>query len=323
MADTVTIREVGPRDGLQMAKSIMATDAKIAWIAALARAGLREIEAGSFVPPRLVPQMADSAEVVKAAAGHPGIRVVALAPNLKGAQRAAAAGAHIVSVPVSVSEEHSQSNTRRSTAESVEEVRRIAAWMKSAAPQLLLEAGCSTAFGCSMAGEVPERRVVEVATALVEAGAQSIVLADTVGYANPAMIRARVKAVRGAIGDRLAGLHLHDTFGLGLANALAGLDAGIRHFDGSLAGLGGCPFAPGASGNVTTEDLVFMFEEMGLSTGVDVEALLEARQHLQRNLAGEELHGSLGRAGLPATWRHRRSAARKHGQVGGGEHDAG
>ena len=271
MADKVTIREVGPRDGLQMAKSVMPTDAKIGWISALVKAGLREIEAGSFVSPKLLPQMADSADVVKAVAAHADVRIVALAPNLKGAQRAADAGAHVVSVPVSVSEEHSQANTRRSVAESLEEVRRIAVWLGAAAPQLRLEVGCSTAFGCSMAGEVPERRVVEVAITAVEAGAHLVVLADTVGYANPTMIRRRVELVRSAIGSHLLGLHLHDTYGLGLANAAAGIEVGIRHFDAALAGLGGCPYAPGASGNVTTEDLVFMLEEMGFKTGVDVE----------------------------------------------------
>ncbi|MGE0119901.1 MAG: hydroxymethylglutaryl-CoA lyase [Dongiaceae bacterium] len=299
----MTIREVGPRDGLQMAKSVMTTDAKIVWIAALVKAGLREIEVGSFVPPRLLPQMADSADVVKAATGRPGLCVVALAPNLKGAQRAAEAGAHVVSVPVSVSEEHSQANTRRSTAEALEEVRRMAQWLKTTAPQLRLEVGCSTAFGCSLVGEVPERKVVEVATTAIEFGAHSVVLADTVGYANPAAIRRRVNAVRAAIGSRLTGLHLHDTLGMGLANAAAGLEVGVRHFDGSLAGLGGCPYAPGASGNVTTEDLVFMLEEMGFDTGIDLELLLEARGYLQRNLADEQLHGSLARAGFPKTWR--------------------
>jgi hydroxymethylglutaryl-CoA lyase len=249
--------------------------------------------------------MADSAEVVKAATGHPGLRVVALAPNLKGAQRAAEAGAHVVSVPVSISEAHSRANTRRSTDEAVEEVRRIADWAKTEAPQLHLEVGCSTAFGCSLQGEVPEKRVVEVAAALVEAGARTIVLADTVGYANPVSIRSRVKAVQAAIGDRLIGLHLHDTFGLALANASAGLDVGIRHFDGSLAGLGGCPYAPGASGNVTTEDLVFMLEDMGFETGIDIGLLLEARAYLSRHLASEPLYGSLARAGLPTTWRQR------------------
>ena len=229
--------------------------------------------------------------------------IVALAPNLKGAQLAAAAGARRISVPVSVSEGHSRANTNRSTAEAVDEIARIAAWIKDSGTVLELEGALSTAFGCSIDGQVPERRVVDTAAALVAAGADMVALADTVGYAHPAQIRSVVRAVRAAIGERLEGLHLHDTMGLGIANALAGLDEGIRSFDSSLAGLGGCPYAPGASGNIVTEDLVFMLESMGMQTGIDLNRLLEARTILAEGLPDEPRHGGLARAGIPRTFK--------------------
>ncbi|MDD2877061.1 MAG: hydroxymethylglutaryl-CoA lyase [Acidiphilium sp.] len=302
MKEYVTICEVGPRDGLQMAKSIMTTEAKCAWIAGLAAAGLREIEVGSFVPARLIPQMADTDAVVRFTRTIPGLTVVALAPNLRGAQAAVAAGAHRVSVPVSVSEGHSRANLNRSPDEQVTVVSVIVEWMRDNAPGTELEVACSTAFGCSIDGVVAEHDVVRIAAALAEAGVSQIGLADTVGYANPAQIKSVVRAVRAEIGPALVGLHLHDTMGLGLANALAGLEAGIRDFDSALAGLGGCPFAPGASGNIVTEDLVFMLESMGFSTGVDLGGLMAARALLHEGLPHEAMHGQLAKAGIPRTF---------------------
>nr|WP_249676662.1 hydroxymethylglutaryl-CoA lyase [Acidocella sp. C78] len=245
MSEHVMICEVGPRDGLQIAKSRLETGAKCRWIAAMAQAGLKEIEVGSFVPPKLIPQMADTEAVVRFAKEIPGLVVVALAPNLRGAQAAVAAGAHRVSIPVSVSEGHSRANLNRAPDAQVAVVGQIVAWMKDMGNPAEIEVACSTAFGCSIDGAVPEREVVRIAAALAETGVEQIGLADTVGYANPAQIRSVVRAVRREIGPALRGLHLHDTMGLGIANALAGLDAGIRDFDAALAGLGGCPFAPG------------------------------------------------------------------------------
>jgi len=302
MGDRVTICEVGPRDGLQMAKSRMATATKIDWIRAIAAAGVPEIEVGSFVPPKVIPTMADTGEVVRAVRDLP-CMIVALAPNLKGAQLAAQAGARRVSVPVSVSEGHSRANTNRTTAEAIAEVGRIVEWVRAEGIALEVEGACSTAFGCSIDGVVPTRRVAEVASGLARAGADMIALADTVGYGNPAQIREVVCAVRAEIGDKLEGLHLHDTMGLGLANALAGLEEGIRSFDAALAGLGGCPFAPGASGNIVTEDLVFMLESMGFETGIDLERLVAARRYLEEGLPGEARHGGVARAGLPRTFK--------------------
>ena len=302
MAETVIVCEVGPRDGLQMSKTRMATAAKIRWIEAIAAAGVPEIEVGSFVPPRLIPQMSDTAEVVQATRTLP-VVIVALVPNLRGAQAAAASGAHRITIPVSVSEGHSRANTNRGTMDQVAVVRDIVAWVRAEAPALQVEATCSTAFGCSIDGIVPEDQVVRVAAALAAAGVDMVALADTVGYAHPAQIRSVVHAVRAAIGAKLDGLHLHDTMGLGLANALAGLEAGMRNFDASMAGLGGCPYAPGASGNIVTEDLVFMLESEGFRTGIDLDRLVAARAILEEGLPVEEKHGALARAGVPKTFR--------------------
>ena len=291
----IHICEVGPRDGLQNAKHLMSTGAKKAWIRALAAAGLREIEVGSFVPPKLIPAMADTAEIVRDAVTIPGVKVVALAPNLKGFQRAIEAGAHKVTFPVSASRLHSESNVRMTPEQMVEEVRKCAQYPH---PGVEIEGAVSTAFGCTMQGVVPDEDVVRIASALAEF-CDGVALADTVGYANPAQVRRIFRKVRNAIGDKLEAAHLHNTRGLGLANALAAYEEGVRHFDSSMGGLGGCPFAPGASGNVITEDLVFMFESMGLDTGVDLERLFKARELLVQAIPEEPIYGHTPAAGLP------------------------
>jgi hydroxymethylglutaryl-CoA lyase len=302
MGEKVTVCEVGPRDGLQMAKGIMPTPIKTQWLAAIAAAGVPEIEVGSFVPAKLIPQMADTAEIVRRAVLLPRVLIVALAPNLRGAQNAYAAGAHRVSIPVSVSEGHSRANLNRTPDEQIAEVGRIVAWVREQPRAMQVEAACSTAFGCSIDGIVPEAAVLRVAAALAAAGATDVTLADTVGYAFPARIKSLVRMVRHEIGAIFNGLHLHDTMGLGLANALAGLEEGVRNFDAALAGLGGCPFAPGASGNIVTEDLVFMLESMGFETGIDLDKLIAARAILRDGLPGEAMHGNVARAGIPKTF---------------------
>jgi hydroxymethylglutaryl-CoA lyase len=303
MKEHVNICEVGPRDGLQIAKTRMATADKLRWIAAMAAAGVKEIEVGSFVPPRVIPQMSDTEEVVREAVKIPGLTVIALVPNLRGAQRAYEAGAHKISTPVSVSEGHSRANLNRTPAESVVEIGKMMEWVKAQPRRMEVIAGASTAFGCSIDGVVPVAKTVEVATGLARAGVDKLMLADTVGYAHPAQVKEAVRAVRAAIGPVLWGLHLHDTMGLGLANALAGLEEGIRAFDSCLAGLGGCPYAPGASGNVVTEDLVFMLESMGFETGIDLPQLLEARALLHAGLPAEPMQGQVSKAGIPRTFR--------------------
>jgi hydroxymethylglutaryl-CoA lyase len=295
----IHIREVGPRDGLQNAHQRMPTDTKKAWIRAIANAGVPEIEVGSFVPPKLIPAMADTAEVIADALQIKGIQVIALAPNLKGFERALAAGAHKVTFPVSASRKHSESNVRMTPEQMVEEVRKCA---QHPHPGVLVEGAVSTAFGCTMQGDVPEDDVVRIAVALAEF-CDHVSLADTVGYANPAQIRRVFSRVRKEIGAKLRTAHLHNTRGLGLANALAAYDEGVRHFDSSMGGLGGCPFAPGASGNVITEDLVFMFESMGLATGIDMARLLEARKLMVSALPEEPVYGHMALAGLPKGFR--------------------
>jgi hydroxymethylglutaryl-CoA lyase len=295
----VLISEVGPRDGLQSVKRTMPTADKLRWITALHDAGLREIEVGSFVPAKLLPQMADVADVVAHALTLPGLTVMALVPNVRGAQAALAAGVHKLTIPVSASAAHSLANVHKTREAMVEEVREIVALRHQLAPGVKVEAGVSTAFGCTMQGMVPEDEVVALAVQLVQAGVDEVGLSDTTGYANPAQVRRLFRRVRGEIGSKTGAAHMHNTRGLGLANCLAAYDEGVRTFDASLGGLGGCPYAPGASGNVITEDLVFMFEAMGISTGVDIERLIAAREPLTVGLPGEPIYGMTAEAGLP------------------------
>ena len=297
----IHICEVGPRDGLQNAHHLMPTEAKKAWIKAIADAGVEEIEVGSFVPPKLIPAMADTGEIVAYALTLENLKVVALAPNVKGFERAVASGAHKVTFPVSASRAHSLANVRMTPEQMVEEVRKCVQLRGKAGPEI--EAGVSTAFGCTMQGEVPEDDVVRLAVMLAEAGVDCVALADTVGYANPAQIKRVFAKVRKAIGGKLEAAHLHDTRGLGLANALAAYEEGVRHFDSSMGGLGGCPFAPGASGNVITEDLVFMFESMGVPTGVNLDQLMVARKLMVAAIPEEPVYGHMALAGLPKGFR--------------------
>jgi hydroxymethylglutaryl-CoA lyase len=298
----VLISEVGPRDGLQSVKTTMPTADKLRWIDALAAAGLREIEVASFVPAQLLPQMADAAQVVKHALLHTQVRVMALVPNVRGAQAALAAGAQKLTLPVSASSAHSLANVRKTPEAMVEEVRSVLRLRDEIAPGVLVEVGISTAFGCTLQGTVPQDDVLRLATQLAEAGVDEIGLSDTTGMGNPMQVSRLFKAFFRDIGDLTGAAHMHNTRGLGLANCLAAYEAGVRTFDSSLGGLGGCPYAPGASGNVVTEDLVFMLEAMGVTTGVDLNRLMAARGPLQAGLPGEQLYGMTPLAGLPKGW---------------------
>ena len=309
MEPDVLISEVGPRDGLQSVARTMPTAAKFAWIDALHAAGVREIEVASFVPAKLLPQMADAADVVRHAVTLPGITVMALVPNLKGAEAAIAAGVHKITIPVSASAAHSLANVRRTREQMVDQARAIVALGRDHAPRVTVEVGISTAFGCTLQGKVPEDEVVRLAAQLVAAGVDEVGLSDTTGMANPAQVRRLFQRVHAEIGDRTGAAHMHNTRGLGLANCLAAYDVGVRTFDASLGGLGGCPYAPGASGNVVTEDLVFMFEAMGIATGIDLEKLIAARAPLQAGLPGEPIYGMTPEAGLPKGFAQRVKAA--------------
>ena len=299
---TITISEVGPRDGLQSIDRIMDLEAKKAWIAAEAAAGVPEIEVGSFVPAKILPQMQDTAELVAFGRTIEGLDVAVLVPNLRGAENAVKAGAHKISIPVSVSETHSLKNVRRTHDQMVDEIRAIRALVdaqpESERPHF--EAGLSTAFGCTIEGAIAEDSVARLAESVIEAGAAEVGLSDTTGMANPAQVKRLAAAVKSAVGDdKLNSVHLHNTRGLGIANALAALEVGITTLDSSLGGLGGCPFAPGASGNIVTEDLVFMLDSMGIETGIDLDALLAVRSIVADALPGEPLYGFTPDAGLP------------------------
>lgn len=304
MAEHVILREVGLRDGIQMAKRFLETDRKLEWALRLKAAGVAEIELTSFVPPKVVPQFADADELAKSLPQLAGAVCSALVPNLKGAERALAAGFRHINYVLSISEAHSQSNVRRSTDEAIAEFERIVALKESEAGRdMVLGVGLATSFGCTLQGYVAPERVFEVARRVADGGADELIVADTVGYGNPAQVKEILPPIIGIAAGRRVICHFHDTRGLGLANVAAALETGVRVFDTSLAGLGGCPFAPGATGNINTEDTAFMLESMGFSTGVDIPALLELRRDVETWLGDEERYsGAIARAGLPKTF---------------------
>lgn len=297
------------RDGLQSLPVVLPTAIKLEWLEAAYAAGQREIEVGSFVPARLLPQLADTEELVAHAKRLPDLSVSVLVPNLKGAERALSSGADLMLVPLSASHAHSVANLRKTPQEAVAMLREIRAARDAAGSATLIEGGVGTAFGCTLQGQVRPDDVLRLLEDLLDAGADRVSLADTVGYADPAAVRRLFEQARRIAGDRLCCAHFHDTRGLGLANVLAALETGVTRFDACLAGIGGCPHAPGASGNVSTEDLVFMLESMGIGTGVDVDRLLALRDAASRWLPGQPLHGALWRAGLPKTYSPRSRAA--------------
>ena len=308
------VREVGLRDGLQSIRTVLPTEHKKAWIRAAYAAGQREIEVGSFVPAKLLPQLADTAELVEFAKTLPGLVVSALVPNLKGAQRALDCGVDVLLVPLSASHAHSLANLRKTPDEVIAEVGRMRAVRDASGAETVIEGGIGTAFGCTIQGEVKESEVLRCMQALLDAGADRVSIADTVGFAGPGAVRTLFEQARRIAGDRFCCGHFHDTRGLALANVYAALETGVDRFDASLAGIGGCPHAPGASGNVATEDLAFMLEGMGIATGIDLDRLLSLRADLAGWLEGETLHGALWRAGLPRPL-PQASAARHAGAI--------
>lgn len=308
-SDSVVVREVGLRDGLQSIARVLPTAQKLEWIRDAYDAGQREIEVGSFVPARYLPQLADTAELVPFARKLPGLCVSVLVPNMKGAERALECGADVMLLPLSASHAHSMANLRKPPDDVVAEIARIREARDAAGSKCLIEVGVSTAFGCTIQGRVEPAEVLRLVKAVVDAGADRVGLADTVGYADPLQVRRLFEQSRRVAGARLSCGHFHDTRGLGLANVYAAWEAGVRRFDACLAGIGGCPHAPGASGNVTTEDVVYMFASMGIATGQDFDRLLALRAKLATWLDGETLHGTLWRAGLPKTLAEARAHA--------------
>jgi hydroxymethylglutaryl-CoA lyase len=306
MSERAEIREVGLRDGLQLVKTILSTEQKLEWCRRAAQAGMAEIEVTSFVPPKVVAQFVDADAVARGATMIGGFTAAALVPNLRGAERAFETGIAKINYVLSASEAHNQANVRRSTQQSLDDFVRIVARRDEVAKgnkgKISIGAGIATAYGCTISGAISEKRVVQIAEQL-RSGADEIIVADTVGYANPAQVERLMRAVVRAVGSRPVACHFHDTRGLGLANVTAALNAGVRRFDASLGGLGGCPFAPGATGNINTEDCVFLLESLGYETGIDIEALVSLRATVESWLPGERFSGAIARAGLPKTFR--------------------
>ncbi len=299
--NSAIVREVGLRDGLQSIARVLPTAQKIEWIRDAYAAGQREIEVGSFVPARLLPQLADTDQLVAFAKTLPGLCVSVLVPNLKGAERAIECGADLMLLPLSASHAHSLANLRKSPEDVVAEIARIRDLRDAKASKCLIEVGISTAFGCTLQGKVESAEVLRLLRAVLDAGVDRVGLADTVGYADPSMVKSLFEQALPIAGDRLNCGHFHDTRGLGMANVYAAWQTGITRFDACLAGIGGCPHAPGASGNVSTEDVVYLFASMGVSTGQEFDQLIALRAKVAQWLEGEALHGSLWRAGLPKT----------------------
>ncbi len=301
-AAPVVVREVGLRDGLQSIASILPTDRKKDWILAACAAGQREIEVGSFVPASLLPQMADTDQVLAFAKSIPNLFASVLVPNLMGAERALAGRADLMIVPVSASQAHSVANLRKTPDEVIDELARMRAARDVSGCRTLIEAGIGTAFGCTIQGEVKASEVLRLLRRALDSGADRVSLADTVGYADPESVRRLFEQALILAGNRFWCGHFHNTRGLALANILTALQLGVQRFDTSLAGIGGCPQAPGASGNAATEDVVFMLEAMGYRTGIDVRKLLALRQQLVHWIPSEATYGALGHAGLPKTF---------------------
>jgi len=301
--ERVTVREVGLRDGLQSIARTLPTAQKLEWIQGAYDAGIREIEVGSFVPPKLLPQLADTAELVAFAKSLPGLVVSVLVPNLKGAERAMDSGADWMLLPLSASHAHSLANLRKAPDDVVAEIGAMVEARRARGSAIRIEVGMSTAFGCTLQGRVEVDEVLRLLKAVLGLGVDRVGLADTVGYADPRQVGELFAKAREVAGYTLGCGHFHDTRGLGLANVMAALRAGETRFDACLAGIGGCPHAPGASGNVATEDLTYLMTSMGIDTGIDFGQLVALRTQVAQWLAGECLHGSIAQAGLPKTLR--------------------
>ena len=295
----VTLREVGLRDGLQLVKTFPSTDAKRRWVRDEYAAGVRHFEVGSFLPAKTFPQFADVGDMVRTVAALPGAHGVALALNERGVNEALASGVAEIASVVSATEEHSQANANRSREAAIANVKRLCELRDASAHKPIVHAAISMALGCSISGEVDPKEVLRLVEKCFEAGVDVVEIADTVGYAGPKQVGDLTWAVVRLASSKPICVHLHDTRGMGIANASAALDAGARILDGSLGGLGGCPFAPGATGNVVFEDLVFLCESKGFATGIDIDKLVAVRSILRSEMPGEPLYGGLARAGLP------------------------
>lgn len=290
----VIVREVGPRDGFQPEKEWIPTEAKIEIVNMISRCGVPEIEVTSFTHPKWIPQLRDAEEVMAGIERRPGTEFVALAPNLVGAKRALAAKVDGIDLVVSASETHNKKNVNMSISESLTSFRQVLALANDT--KVPVVGGIATVFGCPMEGDIPVERVIWVADELLKMGCCGISLGDSTGMANPRQMREFLSEFRDRFPDVRLILHLHDTRGMGLANTLVGLEMGVLEHDAALGGMGGCPYAPGATGNISTEDMVHMFEEMGIETGINLDGLIAAGKRL-REITGRDLYSTVVQAG--------------------------
>lgn len=297
--DKISLREVGLRDGLQMVAQFPSTDARKRWISEEHAAGIRHFELGSFLPKVGYPAFADVEILVDYAGDINNLHSVALCPNLRGAKNALKSKVAELTCVVSASEAHNLANLNRSQKQTLDEIAMVCGLRDKTHHRPLISVGIAMSFGCSISGNVGPGEVVDIAAKCFESGVDMVWLADTVGYAGPKQVENLIERVRGSLGDQPIGIHLHDTRGLGLANASAALNAGVQALDASLGGLGGCPFAPNATGNIVMEDLAFLCQKEGFETGINIEALVAVRQILETEMPAEILCGGYAKAGSP------------------------
>jgi len=298
-ADRVILREVGLRDGLQLVKKFPSTAGKQRWVRDEYGAGVRHFEVGSFLPAKTFPQFIDVRDIIATVQELPGAHGIALVLNERGGNEALESRVGEIATVVSATEEHSRANANRSRDSAIANVKRLCDLRDASAHRPIVHAAISMALGCSISGDVDPKEVIRLVEKCFEAGADAVGIADTVGYAGPKAVGDLTMAAVKIAGAKPICVHLHDTRGMGIANAAAALDSGARILDGSLGGLGGCPFAPGATGNVVFEDLVFLCESKGFATGIDIEKLVAVRAILKAEMPSEQLYGGMARAGLP------------------------
>ncbi len=297
--EKVLIREVGLRDGLQLVKKILPTEKKIEWLNMQAFLNFKEIEVTSFVPEKIVPQFFDSEEILQAAKSISGLTSSVLVPNFFGAKKAFELQAEKINCVISASESHNKANINKDIKSSITELSEIVSYNKSLENRSKIGVAISTSFGCSIEGEVSNQKVLHLVEKIIEIGVDEITIADTVGYANPKQVKMLFNSLIRSVGNLDIFAHFHDTRGLGMANVLTAFDLGIRKFDSSLLGLGGCPFAPGASGNVATEDIIYLFNSMKISTGIDLKDLIILCKNIRKFFKSDVLSGKILSAGIP------------------------
>ena len=304
MKNSIQIREVGLRDGLQLSKTKLSSEIKIKWCSLQSQAGFKEIEVTSFVPPSVLPQFSDASKIVYASNKINNLIPSVLVPNLKGALIALDNNSKKINFVLSASEMHNQSNVNSTIKKSLSMFKDFVRErnIRGLKNKVQISAAIATSFGCSIQGDVEKKNVIKICEKLLEIGAEELNIADTVGYANPNQVKEIFKSLNKISKNIPLAAHFHDTRGMGLANVISAIDEGVKRFDASLGGLGGCPYAPGASGNIATEDCVYMIESMGFSTGIDLKKLLKLRKYLKEWMKNDILYGNLLTSGFAKTF---------------------